>query len=120
MFQRKLRNFLQSEEEEEESSESENSDQESDEEKKEKKKKKEREKKEKSTNDKKGGLREKRITPILQKELLKYLVYNAQNDPALVVRIYCAFSGCALQHFSVFLWICCLTHFPVPQDAVDS
>ena len=33
-----------------------------------------------------GGLREKRITPVLQKELLKYLVYNAQNDPALVVR----------------------------------
>ena len=47
--------------------------------------KKEKKKKEKDEK-KKGGLREKRITPILQKELLKYLVYNAENDPALVVR----------------------------------
>ena len=75
---------IQSEEEEEddESSEDEKSDEDSGEEKK-KNKKKKRTKPDKKNQ---GGLREKRITPVLQKELLKYLVYNAQNDPALVVR----------------------------------
>ena len=66
-----------------ESSEDEKSGEESGDEKKEKKKKKDKKAK---AEKKKQGLREKRITPILQKELLKYLVYNAQNDPALVVR----------------------------------
>ena len=82
---------FQSEEEEEEdddeSSEGEKSDEESGDEKKEEKKKKKEKKKSKPEKKNQGGLREKRITPVLQKELLKYLVYNAQNDPALVVRI---------------------------------
>ena len=79
---------IQSEEEEEddESSEDEKSDEDSGDEKKEEKKKNKEKKRTKPDKKNQGGLREKRITPVLQKELLKYLVYNAQNDPALVVR----------------------------------
>ena len=75
------------EEEEEESSDGEQSDEDSGDEKKEKKKNKKEKKKPKPEKKNQGGLREKRITPVLQKELLKYLVYNAQNDPALVVSL---------------------------------
>ncbi len=50
-------------------------------------------KKEKSEKKETNSLREKRITPWLQKELLKYLVYNAQNDPALRVNVLFSASG---------------------------
>ena len=74
------------EEEDDESSEDEKSNEDSGDEKKEEKKKDKEKKRTKPDKKNQGGLREKRITPVLQKELLKYLVYNAQNDPALVVR----------------------------------
>ena len=78
----KIQSEEEEEEEDEDSSEGEKSDEDSGDEKK-KNKEKKRTKPDKKNQ---GGLREKRITPVLQKELLKYLVYNAQNDPALVVR----------------------------------
>ena len=76
---------IQSEEEEEEDDES-SEDEKSDEDSGDEKKKNKEKKRTKPDKKNQGGLREKRITPVLQKELLKYLVYNAQNDPALVVR----------------------------------